>query len=142
MIFVSGFASSVSGGNKRGGLVRNPQQSTMGRRCLHLFSRRLLLLASLLLLGSIPSSSYSLPLQSTTVHRVDAAGRVKSHGGFLGGYPFKVSGLTRSFAPPDFILRPGGNLREAGSADSNKGDLIPDVETSTVLGNFPYNLAN
>ena len=142
MIFVSGFASSLSGGNKRGGLVRNPQQSTMGRRCLHLFSRRLLLLASLLLLGSIPSSSYSLPLQSTTVHRVDAAGRVKSHGGFLGGYPFKVSGLTRSFAPPDFILRPGGNLREAGSADSYKGDLIPNVETSTILGNFPYNLAN
>ena len=118
-------------------------------RCLsllfHLFSRLLLPLASILLLASFPSPTHSLPLQSTTVHRVDAAGRVKSHGGFLGGYPFKVSGLTRSFATPDFILRPGGNLREAGlgSADSNiEGDLIPDVETTTILGNFPYNLAS
>ena len=109
----------------------------MGRRCLSLLhlASRLLLLSSLLLVASLPSSSYSLPLQSTTVHRVDALGRVKSHGGFLGGYPFKVSGLTRSFATPDFILRPRGNLREIESD-------IEDVETTTILGNFPYNLAN
>ena len=110
-------------------------------RCLSLLhlASRLLLLASLLLVASLPSSSYSIPLQSTTVHRVDAANRVKSHGGFLGGYPFKVSGLTRSFATPDFILRPGGgNPRQTESAESN----IEEVETTTVLGNFPYNLAN
>merc|ERR1712210_399898 len=116
------------------------QQSTMDRLCLALLhlASRLLPLAPLLLIASLPSSSYSLPLQSTTVHRVDAANRVKSHGGFLGGYPFKVSGLTRSFATPDFILRPGGNPRQTESAESN----IEEVETTTVLGNFPYNLAN
>ena len=133
--------------NKRGGLVRDPQQSAMAR-CLslllfHLFSRLLLPLASLLLLASFASPSHSLPLQSTTVHRVDASGRVKSHGGFLGGYPFKVSGLTRSFATPDFILRPGGVFRNAEQESShyNEGEE-DDVETTTILGNFPYNLAN
>ena|ERR1719500_2124523 len=113
-------------------------------RCLsllHLASRPLLL-ASLLLVASLPSSSYSIPLQSTTVHRVDAANRVKSHGGFLGGYPFKVSGLTRSFATPDFILRPGGNPRETENGSAEEEVIIPDVETTTVLGNFPYNLAS
>ena len=114
-------------------------------RCLfHLFSRLLLPLASLLLLASFPPPTHSLPLQSTTVHRVDASGRVKSHGGFLAGYPFKVSGLTRSFATPDFILRPGGVFREAEqeTADYDAGEEEDGVESSTILGNFPYNLAS
>ena len=118
-------------------------------RCLsllfHLFSRLLLPLASILLLASFPSPTHSLPLQSTTVHRVDAAGRVKSHGGFLGGYPFKVSSIqTRSFATPDFILRPGGVFREAEqeTVDYNAGEEDDDVESTTILGNFPYNLAS
>merc|ERR1712080_377484 len=116
------------------------QQSTMGRRCLSLphLSFPPLLLASLLLIASLPSSSFSHPLQSTTVHRVDAADRVKSHGGFLGGYPFKVSGLTRSFATPDFILRrAGSDPRETGQDSKSEGDIIPEVETATILGNFP-----
>ena len=117
-------------------------------RCLslfHLFSRLLLPLASLLLLASFPPPTHSLPLQSTTVHRVDASGRVKSHGGFLAGYPFKLSSIqTRSFATPDFILRPGGVFREAEqqSADYNAGEEEEDVEGTTVLGDFPYNLAS
>ena len=130
---LSGFAPGLFRANKRGGLVEDPQQSAMDR-CLYLLFQ--LLLASL-------QSSHSLPLQSTTVHRVDATGRVKSHGGFLGGYPFKVSGLTRSFAPPDFILRRGGNLREETIAEfGEEDDTIPDVQTATILGSFPYNLAS
>ena len=96
--------------------------------------------------------SQSLPLQSTTVHRVDSEGRVKSHGGFLGGYPFKVSGLTRSFALPDFVLRPGGVPREVveevestEEQDDNSAamDLDSfDLETGSDVGQFPYNLAS
>ena len=95
--------------------------------------------------------SQSLPLQSTTVHRVDSEGRVKSHGGFLGGYPFKVSGLTRSFALPDFVLRPGGIPREVveeesiEEQDDNSAALDLDsfdLETGSDVGQFPYNLAS
>ena len=133
--------------------MRDSQQSTMDRLCLALLhlASRLLPLAPLLLIASLPSSSYSLPLQSTTVHRVDAAGRVKSHGGFLGGYPFKVSGLTRSFALPDFVLRPGGIPRKVVEEESTEEqddnsaalDLDSlDLETSSDVGQFPYNLAS
>merc|ERR1712215_259040 len=60
----------------------------------------------LLLLGSLPMLLEGLPiLQSTTVHRILPNGRVKSHGGFLGGYGFKITGLTRSYVQPDFVLR-------------------------------------
>ena len=126
------------------------------------------LFACLLLLVSLPASaseplqsttacllllplSQSLPLQSTTVHRVDSEGRVKSHGGFLGGYPFKVSGLTRSFALPDFVLRPGGIPRKVEEEESTEEqddnsaalDLDSlDLETSSNVGQFPYNLAS
>ena len=126
------------------------------------------LFACLLLLVSLPASaseplqsttacllllplSQSLPLQSTTVHRVDSEGRVKSHGGFLGGYPFKVSGLTRSFALPDFVLRPGGIPRKVVEEESTEEqddnsaalDLDSlDLETSSDVGQFPYNLAS
>ena len=94
--------------------------------------------------------SQSLPLQSTTVHRVDSEGRVKSHGGFLGGYPFKVSGLTRSFALPDFVLRPGGIPREVEEESTEEQDDNSaaldldslDLETSSDVGQFPYNLAS
>jgi hypothetical protein len=59
------------------------------------------LLPLLLLLHPAP-----LPgLRSTTVHRLHPSGRVSSHGGFLAGYGFRVSGQTRSFATPDFLLR-------------------------------------
>ena len=52
----------------------------------------------------------ALPLRSTTVHRLAPSGRVRSHGGFLGGYPFRVTGDTRSYATPDFVLRPRGGV--------------------------------
>ena len=76
---------------------------------------------------------------------------MKSHGGFLGGYPFKVSGLTRSFALPDFVLRPGGIPREEVEEESTEEkddnsaalDLDSlDLETSSDVGQFPYNLAS
>ena len=83
---------------------------------------------------------------------MDSEGRVKSHGGFLGGYPFKVSGLTRSFALPDFVLRPGGVPREVveevestEEQDDNSAALdldSLDLETSSDVGQFPYNLAS
>ena len=83
---------------------------------------------------------------------MDSEGRVKSHGGFLGGYPFKVSGLTRSFALPDFVLRPGGVPREVveevestEEQDDNSAamDLDSfDLETGSDVGQFPYNLAS
>ena len=64
----------------------------------------------------------SLPLRSTTVHRLASSGSVRSHGGFLGGYGFRLTGDTRSYATPDFVLRPRGeaaaavvDLREEGS---------------------------
>ena len=57
----------------------------------------------------------SLPLRSTTVHRLAPSGRVRSHGGFLGGYGFRLSGDTRSYATPDFVLRPRGGA--AGVVD-------------------------
>ena len=138
-------------------------------RCLF-FSQHLpvVLSACLFLLVSLPASaseplqsttacllllplSQSLPLQSTTVHKVDSEGKVKSHGGFLGGYPFKVSGLTRSFALPDFVLRPGGIPREVVEEESTEEkeensaalDLDSlDLETSSDVGQFPYNLAS
>ena len=89
---------------------------------------------------------------------MDSEGRVKSHGGFLGGYPFKVSGLTRSFALPDFVLRPGGVPREVveqeeeveeesiEEQDDNSAALDLDnldLETGgSDVGQFPYNLAS
>ena len=85
---------------------------------------------------------------------MDSEGRVKSHGGFLGGYPFKVSGLTRSFALPDFVLRPGGIPKEVveqeeeesiEEQDDNSAALDLDnldLETGSDVGQFPYNLAS
>merc|ERR1712179_258946 len=64
----------------------------------------IILLGSLAMLHSLPLL-HALPNRSTTVHRILPGGRVKSHGGFLGGYGFKITGLTRSYAEPDFVLR-------------------------------------
>ena len=67
--------------------------------------------SSLLLLVSSLPQYFLLPLPeadpglSTTVHRILPDGTIKSHGGFLAGWPFKVSGQEREHVDPDFCRK-------------------------------------
>ena len=88
------------------------RQGEMKSSLLHLMLLDLLLLAS------------CSPLSSTTVHRVMDSGAVRSHGGFLGGYPFKVSGQTRSFARPDFRARPDFFLKRQDGREETDFILV------------------
>lgn len=83
----------------------------------------------LLLLATLASPA---PLRSTTVHRLLPSGKVRSHGGFLGGYGFRVSGNLRSFATPDFLLRPRGGARAvAGRGAASYG--APEEEVAPLV---------
>ena len=82
---------------------------------------------------SLPSL-HGLPLRSTTVHQALPSGRVRSHGGFLGGYGFKITGLTRSYNEPHFVL--GGQQQQQQRQESQRIEVeeeLPVVEKEETL---------
>merc|ERR1712179_183030 len=96
----------------------------------------IILLGSLAMLHSLPLL-HALPNRSTTVHRILPGGRVKSHGGFLGGYGFKITGLTRSYAEPDFVLRSRQQQPQQQQQQPQESDGLEVVEQLSVEAQLP-----
>merc|ERR1712179_771030 len=92
----------------------------------------IILLGSLAMLHSLPLL-HALPNRSTTVHRILPGGRVKSHGGFLGGYGFKITGLTRSYAEPDFVLRSRQQQPQQQQQQPQESDGLEVVEQLSMV---------